>query len=184
MLSGTLLVVASILAGQPQELVLPDDARSELSYLAGSWRVHGRVGDDMYEGQQVARWAPGGHCLIVSWAGVLKGKRVKGTAVMGWDGGEKQIVDVGFIDTIGHRITRWTIENEQVWEGAMEGYLLGAATTTSARRVKKGDDKFIVVIAAADGMPENEYVFEKSEPDPKKKARPKATRSKLRTESP
>jgi hypothetical protein len=168
---AVLALMASSVMGQAEETVtVPDKAVAELDYLKGSWKVEGRVGDSRYAGKQMVRWAPGKHCLIANWTGSLGDKQVNGTAILGWDACEEQIVDAGFIDTVGHRITRWTVETEKVWEGVMRGFVLGGEVEAAVRLEKKSLDEFVVVINAAGDMPENEYLFTKVDKAGKKKA--------------
>lgn len=87
--------------------------------------------------------------------------RVTGTAILGWDASEEQIVDAGFIENVGHRITRLSIETDEVWKGTMRGFLLGGKVETAVRLEKKSPTEFVLVINAAGDMPENEYLFTK-----------------------
>jgi len=121
MLSTAFLFAASMVVGQAEDPAVPQRAKDALNFLVGSWTVDGRVGEQKYKGEQQTRWAQGKHCVIANWTGSLGNREVHGTAIIGWDAGEGQVVDAGFIDTVGHRTIRWTIENDNAWIPARKG---------------------------------------------------------------
>jgi hypothetical protein len=156
-----LLAASMVVSGQATSPEISQQAKAELDFLVGTWTIEGRVGDQKFQGEQQVKWAPGKHCLIENWTGALGEMKVHGTAVIGWEVDEGQIVDTGFIDTVGHRTIRWTVANDKVWEGRMRGFLLGKKAETAVRLEKKSPRQFVVVFEAAGDMPENEYVFNK-----------------------
>lgn len=175
---GVILACAAAIgadrADGPEQIQLPDEVTAELNYLVGTWDVKGRAGDMRYEGTQTTKWAPGKHCLVTNWQGTVGEIPVNGTAIVGWDALEKQILDVGFISNVGHRTMRWSIETPKVWEGTMSANSFGDKVQTAIRLEKKSADECVVVINASGDFAENEYLFKrtaaKDTTRPKKKA--------------
>jgi hypothetical protein len=180
MFSTAFLLAASMVVGQAEAASpLPQDVAAHFQYLIGNWHVEGKVGDTIVQGTYSVRWAPGRHCLLVTWT-PDQDQPKEGSAhmsgVIGYDWASNQTIENNFWSNGDHYTIRYDVSTPVRARGTINGELTcGSKEKQHQCQVKierKGREEYTYVGEAPDGSAV-EAVFRRAEFPGRRKPQPK-----------
>ena len=79
----------------------------------------GRKHDETSTVSDERRWAPGGHCLIITWSGKQTGADVHASGICGWNPATKEIVETWHLSDGNWNEVRYPLAGMQdgIWKG-------------------------------------------------------------------
>ena len=180
MLSTAFLLAASMVVGQAETASpLPQDIAAHFQYLIGNWHVEGKVGDTVVQGTYSVRWAPGRHCVMVTWTpdpDQPEEATVHISGVIGYDWASKRTIEKTFASNGDHYTISYVVSTPVRARGTINGELTcGNKEKQHQCQVKierKGREEYTYVGEAPDGSAV-EAVFRRAEPPRRQKTQTK-----------
>ena len=132
--------------GEQEQTGVPEEVLKELSFMVGKWETKMfENGVEVGTATHERKWAPGGHCLIMTWLGEKDGVKIHGTAVSGWNAKTKQVVEHwycsdGIYVSIHYPFAKMT---EDAWVGSASVVEADGKVYREKCRLYKGKDQWV-----------------------------------------
>ncbi len=120
--------------------ILPSDVVDELQYFVGEWTAEGEAARGAIEGNWIAKWAPGGQCLVLDYRGSLGGEAFRSDALWGWDSANKELLLVSFFTLDALEVIRTKVDSPGVYRGSYTGQVKGEPFKAKAEYKKEGEN--------------------------------------------
>ena len=181
MSSTMLLLAASMVVGQAEEASpLPEAVAMHLQYAVGTWETESDVEGETAKGTYVVRWAPGRHCVLITFSpapGVPEDFPGQMSGILGYDSATKQAIEKNFWSNGSHYTLCYDLSKPIRAKGVVEGEVTGVEKdgtkfTQEVRVERKGRESFVYFSKTADGEP-IEVVFRRVARRGRAKAKPK-----------
>lgn len=144
---STVLLAASMVAGQADNPNVPEDAIKAIGYYVGDWRSEWTEDGEKCVDEFRVKWVRGRYCTILTGTAKKPESVSQSTLLSGWDALNKEIVDFSYASDGSHSIERWKILSPTVEEAQSTGVNAQGQPTESVFRIeKKTQDAFILKI--------------------------------------
>jgi hypothetical protein len=140
----TVLLAASIVAGQVENVGVPAKVQKSMEYYVGYWEAEWEEDGETHKSMMNVRWAQGKHCTIINYRERGPEGISRSTIISGWHPGEEAVVDTIHDADGAYRQDLWTIVSETVEEATSTGVTKDGKRVKGKVRIEKmGRDKFI-----------------------------------------
>ena len=121
MLSGAVLLAASIVVGQATEPNIPKEVVESLGYYVGEWKSERTENGQVHTSQFTTEWVPGKYCTIIRGKVQSPDGGMQSTLLSGWDALTKEVVDYSYGSDGSQSMERWKIVSPTVEEATSTG---------------------------------------------------------------
>ena len=146
-LAATTAILIGNVARAQEQVGVPEEIAKELSYLVGTWKFEGKIGDDVMAGTVSYSWARSKekekYSLVENWSYKEGDTSVTGISLMGWNAAKKCLVEVGFNSAGSCFQTWWTVKSPTEWRGEFADVEEGKEVEGKGVVIKKGSGEFV-----------------------------------------
>jgi hypothetical protein len=145
MLSTAVLLTASMVVGQAEDINVPKKVLAEFDYLVGDWTYSGEDGDDAVKGTFSVKWAPGKHAILIEMSWTDPDHTAMGTGIDGWDVAKERITTLEFWSDGWSHYREYSIKSVGVWHSDVWNGVTDEGKRITGRGIveRKGPNEFV-----------------------------------------
>lgn len=132
---------------------VPKDVLEQLEFMAGSWDESPGPGGPTSVEQHDRDWAPGKHCLLVTWKGTMDGRKVSASGIMGWNCTRNELKETWYLSNGTWMETHYPVSGMkgETWIGSTTWVGPDGASVKATCQLEKSKDKFVWRASWKDG---------------------------------